>query len=124
MRVQKQGRDQEAQYPPPKPEKLRKKPQGKGIPQCPQEADAPGAYGANLHAPQRPGEAEQQPIHHQVVQQKPFQADPHATSTTMTVMSSGRPRSMAADSTPWAMDRGEAVSSPLSSPSSSLPIRS
>ena len=76
------------------------------------------------HPAQGSGQPQQQPVDGEVVQQKPFQGDPHATSTTMTVMSSRWPFPFAA------MRRASAIRSRgwfdpfLSSASMSLPSRS
>lgn len=91
-----QGRDQQAAYPPRQAQEPGPLPEGKEVPERPQQRHRPRPPGPQGHAAQCPGEPQQQPIHGEVVQQKPFQTDPHATSTTSTVMSSCWPRRWAA----------------------------
>ena len=115
---------QQTPHPTGQAQKHRPLPQGRQVPQSPQQGRERRPFRGCPHAAQGPREPQQQPIHGEVVQQKPFQGDPHATSMTMTVMSSRWPLRFAAAMSDSAM-RSKGASEPFfSSHSNSLPNRS
>ena len=116
--------DQEASDPARQAQKLWPPAEGQQIPRRPQQRHGRRPPGADGHPAQGPRQLQQQPVHGEVVQQKPFQADPHATSTTKTVMSSRWPRPFAAAMSSSAMRSRGADEPFLSSASRSLPRRS
>ena len=94
--AQEQRRDQETGDPPRQAQQPRPPSQGGEVPQRPQEGRESHPARTRRRSAQGPRQLQQQTVHGEIVQQKPFQGDPHATSTTMTVMSSRCPLSLAA----------------------------
>ena len=119
-----QGRDQQAGDPPQGAQEPGPFPQGQQVPEGPQQGREGRPARVHGHPAQGPRQPQQQPIHGEVVQQKPLQGDPHATSTTMTVMSSRWPLSRAAAMSSSAMRSRGAAAPRLSASSMSLPSRS
>ena len=119
-----QGRRQQTPHPAGRAQKHWPLSQGRQVPQGPRKGRERRPFWGRPHAAQGPGEPQQQPIHGEIVQQKPFQGNPHATSMTMTVISSRWPLRFAAAMSDSAM-RSKGASEPFfSSHSSSFPNRS
>ena len=91
-----QRRHQQTPHPSRQAQQPRPPAQRQRVPHRSQKRQEQGPPGLHPHPAQGPGQPQQQQIHPRVVQQKPLQGDPHATSTTMTVMSSRCPFSWAA----------------------------
>lgn len=119
-----QRRRQQAAYPARQAQELRPLAQSDQVPHRPQQRHGRRPSGTDGHPAQGPRQLQQQPVHGEVVQQKPFQADPHATSTTKTVMSSRWPRPLAAAMISSAMRSRGAEEPFFSSASRSFPNRS
>ena len=119
-----QRRHQQAPDPPRQTQQPRPFAQGHQVPHRPQQGRTRRPAPGHRRPAQGPGQLQQEPVHGEVVQQEPLQADLHATSTTMIVMSSRCPFCRAASMRSSASrSRGRAASF-LSSASSSLPKRS
>ena len=118
------GRGQQADHPAGQAQQPRKPAQGQGVPHRPQEGHKDRPPRLHLHAAQRPRQVQQEQVDGHVVQQKPLQGHLHATSTTMTVMSSRCPLRRAAAKRSSATCCKDAPWVRLSSSSSSLPSRS
>ena len=119
-----QRRGQETPDPPRQTQQPRPFPQGDEVPEGSRQGREGRPARPHRHAAQGPGQLQQQPVHGEVIQQKPFQGDPHATSMTMTVMSSRWPLSLAAARRDSAI-RSRGWAEPFfSSASMSLPSRS
>jgi|GEM_PF-5053012 len=119
-----QRRHQQARRPPRQAQQPGAPAQGQRVPNRPQEREQRRPAGPDRHAAQGPGQLQQQKVHPHVVQQKPLQGDPHATSMTMTVMSSRCPLRRAASISDAAICSRGASWSRFSSVSSSFPKRS
>lgn len=122
--AQEQGRRQQARHPPRGAQEPGPPVQGHQVPESPQQGRERRPARGHGQAAQGPGQLQQQPVHGEVVQQKPLQGDPHATSTTMTVMSSRCPFRRAASIRSSAMRSRGAPAPFFSSSSSSRPRRS
>ena len=119
-----QRRHQKAGDPPRKTQEPGPLAEGQEVPHRPQQGRTRRPGPRHRRPAQGSGQLQQEPVHGEVVQQEPLQADPHATSTTMIVMSSRCPFCRAASMRSSASrSRGRAASF-LSSASSSLPKRS
>ena len=122
--VQEQGRGQQAARPPRQAQQPGPPAEGQQVPRRPHE----GREGRPPRRHRRPaqggGQPDQQPVHGEVVQQKPFQGDPHATSTAKMVMSSRWPRHLASAITASAMRSRGAAQPLLRASSRSFPSRS
>lgn len=119
-----QRRRQQAPDPSQRAKEPRPSAQSQQIPHRASQGRKRRPFRTDGHPAQGAGQLQQQPVHGEVVQQKPFQADPHATSTTMTVMSSRCPFCRAASMRSSASRSRDRVGPFLSSASRSFPKRS
>lgn len=122
--AQHQGRQQQAEDPARRAQEPGPSAQGSEVPRRPQKGRERRPAPPHGRAAQSSRQGDEQPVHGEVVQDEPLQGDPHATSTTSTVMSSRWPRSRAAAMSPSAMRSRGAAALRLSSSSRSLPSRS
>ena len=88
LAAQEQGCPQQTPHPPQGTQQPRPPAQGHEVPQGPQQRRTRCPGRADRHPAQGFCQPDEEPVRSEVVQQKPFERDPHATSTTMTVMSS------------------------------------
>ena len=119
-----QGRRQKAGDPPRQAQEPGPPAKGHQVPHRPQQGRARRPARGDRRPAQGARQLQQEPVHGEVVQQEPFEADPHATSTTITVMSSRCPFCRATSIRSSASRSRGRAGAFLSSASRSLPKRS